>query len=84
MNLNGTSFDPYCNKEFWLEQLGPRSLSELQDFLSNFEQFSREMEREFRFVMSAGRAEACRKALEELLRNKAMNSVNSRQQDLFG
>lgn len=83
MNLNGTSFDPYCNKEFWLEQLSARSLPEVQNFLSDFELFSKEMEREFRFVMSASRAEASRNALEELLRKKAMNAGNSRQGDLF-
>lgn len=83
MSFNGKSFDPYCDKAFWLEQLRTRSLPEVQDFLSNFELFCKEMESEFRFVMSASRAEACRQALEELVRKKSTNSVNSKQGDLF-
>ena len=84
MSLNGRSFDPFCDRDFWREQLGTRSLSELQEYIENFEYFSESMEREFRFVMSVSRAEACREAVMDLIQQKMAESGDSRQGDLFG
>ena len=83
MNSNGKIHDPYCNKDFWLRHLSNKSLEELETCLNNFDQFTLEMENEFRIAMSASRSENCREALVELLRLSNRQATNANQGDLF-
>lgn len=83
MNSNGKFQDPYCKKEFWLNQLSTKSRTELEKCLEDFEQFINELEREFKFAMSPSRTKTCRLTLEELLNEKMRQVKNVNQRDLF-
>ncbi|MFQ5604336.1 MAG: hypothetical protein ACE5HS_13795 [bacterium] len=84
MSSNGKFQDPYCNKNFWSQQLSPKSYAELEACFADFDQFAAEMENEFRIVMSASRREICREALLELLKSAARQAHNTNQGELFG
>ena len=83
MHSDRQNHDPFSRKEFWLNQLSAKSTRDLEEYLLDFEQFAAAMEEEFRFVMSASRADACRLALEELLTARRRQAANSNQGDLF-
>ena len=83
MSSNGILQDPYCNRRFWENQLSEKSHSELNQCLIDFDQFSREIESEFRIVMSASRSKACLEVLEGLIRTRTNETKNLNQGDLF-
>lgn len=83
MHSEGKFQDPFCRKEFWIGQLHGKSKQELEAHLRDFARFSAEAEKEFRFVMTRNRADVCREALEEVLREKTRQGKNKNQGDLF-
>lgn len=83
METNGNFQDPYCRKEFWINQFCTKSKNELEESIREFTHFSTQLEAEYRLVMSVSRADVCKQVLEELLREKNSVYKNKNQGDLF-
>ncbi len=83
MKMDANFQDPYCRKEFWINQFYTKSKNELEECIREFTRFSTQLEVEYRLVMSVSRADVCKQVLEELLRKKNSVYKNKNQGDLF-